>query len=236
MGNDGIAAVEKALVLLDCFKLGAEALSLVALAQALGIHRTMVYRLMSSLERMSHVTRSKSGTYPLGPHLLHLSKLCEQSSHLSPVMEPVLHALAAAARESALYYVTDYGRHLCLSHAEPSGDLHETRLSGISLPLDDTAIGHVLHYWGLGEALHDGMLGLPLFTPGVRDRHTAAFAIPVSGSGGKFMTALTPLDVTSRPEAMRTTGDFIAKQLRAAFELSYKLGANTALCERLYGA
>ena len=61
MGNDGVAAVEKALALLDCFKPGAEALSLAALAQASGMHKTTVYRLMTSLERMRYVIRSESG-------------------------------------------------------------------------------------------------------------------------------------------------------------------------------
>ena len=100
MGNDGVAAVEKALALLDCFKPGAEALTLAALAQASGMHKTTVYRLMNSLERMSYVIRSESGAYSLGPRLLYLGKLYEQSFHLSSVVEPVLHALAAATRES----------------------------------------------------------------------------------------------------------------------------------------
>ncbi|RYP51622.1 hypothetical protein DL770_011039 [Monosporascus sp. CRB-9-2] len=208
MGNDGVAAVEKALALLDCFKPGAEALSLAALAQASGMHKTTVYRLMNSLERMSYVTRSESGAYSLGPRLLYLGKLYEQSFHLSSVVEPVLHALAAATRESASYYVIDHGRRLCLFRAEPSEGLRETRLPGTSLPLDDTAISH----------------------------HTAAFATPIFGSGDKFMAALTLSGAASRLEAARASGDVVTKQLQAASELSRKLGASTALCERLYGA
>ncbi|ANJ75978.1 helix-turn-helix domain-containing protein [Ralstonia insidiosa] len=235
MGNDGVAAVEKALALLDCFKPGAEALTLAALAQASGMHKTTVYRLMNSLERMSYVIRSESGAYSLGPRLLYLGKLYEQSFHLSSVVEPVLHALAAATRESASYYVIDHGRRLCLFRAEPSEGLRETRLPGTSLPLDDTAISHVLRYWGLGEALYDEAPALPLFTSGARDQHTAAFATPVFGSGDKFMAALTLSGAASRLEAARTSSDVVALQLQAASDLSRKLGASAALCERIYG-
>ena len=54
----------------------------------------------------------------------------------------------------------------------------------------------------------------------------------ISGDGLSMADAFP----AARLEAARTTGDFVAKQLQAASELSRKLGASTALCERLYGA
>ena len=47
--------------------------------------------------------------------------------------------------------------------------------------------------------------------------------------------ALTLSGAASRLEAARTSGDVVAKQLQAASDLSRKLGASAALCERLYG-
>ena len=75
MGNEGVVAVEKALSLLDCFKPGAESQSLAMLAQASGMHKTTVYRLMNSLERMGYVVRAQSGNYSLGHLVLYLGKL-----------------------------------------------------------------------------------------------------------------------------------------------------------------
>ncbi len=54
MGNEGVIAVEKALALLDCFRPGDDSLTLTALSQASGYHKTTVYRLMNSLERMNY--------------------------------------------------------------------------------------------------------------------------------------------------------------------------------------
>ena len=234
MGNEGVAAVEKALSLLDCFRPGVESLSLAALAQASGMHKTTVYRLMNSLERMGYVVRSEAGIYSLGHRVLYLGKLYEQSFHLSTIVEPALHALAAATRESASYYVIDNGQRLCLFRAEPSEGLRETRLPGTSLPLDDTAISQVLRYWGLGEAIYDAPPALPLFTSGARDVHTAAFATPVFGAGDKFMAALTLSGAASRLDAARATGEFAALQLNAAADMSRKLGASAGFCEKVY--
>ncbi|MEW6340710.1 MAG: helix-turn-helix domain-containing protein [Pseudomonadota bacterium] len=235
MGNEGVAAVEKALSLLDCFKPGAEALALAALAQASGMHKTTVYRLMNSLERMNYVVRSETGMYSLGPRVLYLGKLYEQSFHLSSLVEPILHKLAAETRESASYYVIDHGQRLCLFRAEPSEGLRETRLPGTALPLDDTAISRVLRYWGLKEPLYETPPTLPTFTSGARDRHTAAFATPVFGEGDKFKAALTLSGAASRLEAAHASNEFDRFQLNAASELSRKLGASAAFCERMYG-
>ncbi|WP_244849251.1 IclR family transcriptional regulator [Caballeronia sp. SL2Y3] len=235
MGNDGVVAVERALGLLDCFRLGKEKLSLAALASASGMHKTTVYRLMNSLERMGYVVRSDDGMYGLGARVLYLGKLYEQSFHLSSVVEPILFALAAQTKESASYYVLEKNQRLCLFRAEPSEGLRETRLAGTSLPLDDTAIGQVIRYWGLHEPIFSEPPQIPLFTSGARDVHTAAFATPVFGPDEEFMAALTLSGPASRLNAARETGELIAPQLQAASDLSRRLGASMAFCERMYG-
>jgi DNA-binding IclR family transcriptional regulator len=236
MGNDGVAAVEKALSLLDCFRLGAASQTLASLSQASGMHKTTVYRLMNSLERMGYVVRSQTGEYSLGHRVLYLGKLFEQSFQFSAVVEPVLYALAAETKESASYYVLDNGKRLCLFRAEPAEGLRETRLAGTSLELDDTAVGQVIRVWGLGEPLFDVPPSLPLFTAGVRDAHIAAFATPVFGAGDKFMAALVLSGPASRLSAVRTARETIAPQLSAAADLSRRLGASARFCERFYAA
>ncbi|SAL82425.1 IclR family transcriptional regulator [Caballeronia terrestris] len=236
MGNEGVVAVEKALSLLDCFKPGAEALSLAALALASGIHKTTVYRLMNSLERMNYVVRSEAGLYSLGPRLLYLGKLYEQSFHLASVVEPVLHHLATTTKESASYYVLEKNLRLCLFRVEPSEGLRETRLPGTAFPLDDTAIGKVLRVWGLHERLFEKPPQLPIFTAGARDQHTAAFATPVFGAGDNFMAALTLSGPASRLEPAYASGSLTEVQLASASELSRKLGASALFCERMYAA
>ncbi|MDR9311349.1 hypothetical protein FEP09_05804 [Burkholderia multivorans] len=120
----------------------------------------------------------RRGTTRSGHRVLYLGKLFEQSFHLSSVVEPALHALAAQTKESASYYVHDNGRRLCLFRAEPSEGLRETRVAGTTFPLDDTAISQVIRFWGLGEPIYDEPPALPLFTAGARDVHTAGVRDP----------------------------------------------------------
>ncbi|CAG9164355.1 IclR family transcriptional regulator [Cupriavidus pampae] len=234
MSNHGVAAVEKALGLLDCFRLGAEILSLAQLSTASGMHKTTVFRLLNSLERMSYVARTADGRYALGPRVLYLGKLYEQSFQLGSVIEPVLQELALATRESASYYVLHGDeQRMCLYRAEPSEGLRETRLPGTILPLDDTAIGSVLKYWGKDDAAARREEPLPWFTSGARDVYTAAFATPLFGAGDKFMAALTLSGPASRLEAADRR-EIARVQLVAARKLSKALGASAAWCEKLY--
>jgi len=76
---------------------------------------------------------------------------------------------------------------------------------------------------------------IPLFTSGARDVHTAAFATPVFGPDAEFMAALTLSGPASRLNEARETYELIAPQLQAASDLSRRLGASMALCERMYG-
>ncbi|AWP34769.1 IclR family transcriptional regulator [Pantoea eucalypti] len=234
MGNEGVIAVEKALALLDCFKPGEESLTLTALAQLSGYHKTTVYRLMNSLERMNYVIRRDNGVYTLGPRLLYLGKLYEQSFHLASIVQPELHALATATGESASWYVMENEQRLCLFRAEPSEGLRETRLPGTFLPLDNSAIGQVLRYWGLNEPLFDTAPMLPLFTSGIRDPHIAAFSVPVFGEGDKLIAALALTGPASRLTQTTCDGGLGKLMKEVASRLSIKSGARKVMCDNFY--
>ncbi|SFO07813.1 transcriptional regulator, IclR family [Candidatus Pantoea varia] len=234
MGNEGVIAVEKALALLDCFKPGEESLTLTALAQLSGYHKTTVYRLMNSLERMNYVIRRENGVYTLGPRLLYLGKLYEQSFHLASIVQPELHALATATGESASWYVIENEQRLCLFRAEPSEGLRETRLPGTFLPLDNSAIGQVLRYWGLNEPLFDTAPMLPLFTSGMRDPHIAAFSVPVFGENDKLIAALALTGPASRLTQSACDGGLGKLMKEVASRLSIKSGARKVMCDNFY--
>lgn len=233
MGNEGVAAVERALRLLDCFCPEKDSYSLTELAQAAGLHKTTVYRLMNSLEKMEYVMRTRSGTYTLGHRLLFLGKLYEQSLHIATIVEPALRELTAATRESASYYVLNQGRRLCLFRVEPAEGLRDTRLAGTSLPLDDASASRVIRHWALQEAGADSGQ-LIHFTAGIRDLHTASFAIPIFGADNRFMASLTVSGPASRLKLAHKSGAFAPPLLETAADLSRRLGASAAFCRQIY--
>ncbi|MBK0091088.1 IclR family transcriptional regulator [Erwinia sp. S59] len=235
MGNEGVIAVEKALALLDCFRPGDDSLTLTALSQASGYHKTTVYRLMNSLERMNYVVRHENGSYGLGPRLLYLGKLYEQSFHLASVVQPELQQLALATHESASWYVIEGGQRMCLFRAEASEGLRHSRLPGTIFPLDQSAISQVLRYWGQNEAVFDENPRLPLYTSGARDPHTAAFAMPVFGVNDKLIAALALTGPASRLVESRRDDGLTQQMSQSAARLSLKLGASKPFCSAQYG-
>ncbi|CAE6850814.1 Transcriptional repressor IclR [Paraburkholderia aspalathi] len=235
MSNDGASTAEKALSLLDCFSPGNERHTLATLTKVSGIHRTTVYRLMNSLERMNYVVRSQVGEYSLGPRVLYLGKLYEQSFHLASIVEPVLRSISAESGESASYNVIENGERLCLFREEQTVGLRETRLPGTSLPLDNTCGSLVMRYWGFGEQLFEAPPQLPLFTSRERDEYTAAFSVPVFGEGNLFKASLTLSGPVARIEAARAENRFDAMLLNAASTLSRNLGASSLFCQSVFG-
>jgi DNA-binding IclR family transcriptional regulator len=234
MSNDGVAAVEKALSLLDCFQPGNDSLSLVALSKASGIHVTTVYRLMNSLERMRYVVRSEAGDYSLDHRLQFLGNLYEQSVPLGAVIQPALRDLAVATSASVSYTVLQDLDALVLFRAEPPEGLRITRLPGDKRPLDKTATSDVLRYWALGEPIFDQAPKLPIFKSHARDAHTAAMSVPIFGADDRFVAALSVSGAASSLEAAYEAGDIARKHLSAASSLSRELGASQSLCDRTY--
>ncbi len=235
MGNEGVIAVEKALALLDCFRPGNDSLTLTELAQLSGYHKTTVYRLMNSLERMNYIIRHDDGTYTLGHRLLYLGKLYEQSFELARVVQPELQALSQASSESASWYVIEGGQRLCLFRAEASQGLRHSNLPGSQFPLDGSAIRKVLRHWGLGESLPEDESTLPFYTSGARDPHTAAFAMPVFGVHDRLIAALALTGPASRLTEDRKTSGISQLMQETANRLSLKLGASKPFCETFYG-
>ncbi|WP_250502126.1 helix-turn-helix domain-containing protein [Caballeronia sp. AZ7_KS35] len=234
MGNDGVAAVEKALGLLDCFEPGAESQSLSALARSTGMHKTTVYRLLNSLVRMGYVMRKHDGHYSPGHRVFYLGKLFERSFRLSVIVEPLLHDLAANAQESASYVILNEASRLCLFRAEPSEGLLESRLVGTALSLDDSAVSQVFRIWALNEAPCKEPSALPVFTADIRETHVADLAIPVFGLRDEFLAALAVSGSSSRLIAARETGILDGLLIDAAYALSLRLGASLSFCNRFY--
>ncbi|MGC2962590.1 hypothetical protein ACPUET_21725 [Paraburkholderia graminis] len=97
---------------------------------------------------------------------------------------------------------------------------------------DNTHSSDVLCYWGLNEPVFDRSPALPIFKSGARNVHTAASALPIFGASGKFLGALTLSGAASSLDAARTDGLYAARHIGAAVDLSRRLGASVALCER----
>jgi DNA-binding IclR family transcriptional regulator len=232
MSNEGVIAVERALSLLDCFGPGKSTLSLAEFAAAVPLHKTTIFRLLNSLERMNYVVKAPGGRYSLGPRALYIGAVYATSFSLEKIVRPELHALGEETRESASFYIETPGGRLCLYRVEPQIGLRDHILAGSVFPPDKSATGLVFEH---KDAHESGMCSdtLPYVTVGVRDPYTSSLSIPVFGTDDKFVGALTLSGPTARINA--SDKQALATHLtRSADRIARALGASQLKRDAVY--
>ena len=232
MGNDGVVAVERALSILDCFTPQAPTLTLAELAARSPLHKTTIFRMLNSLERMGYVVRSREGVFALGPRVLYLGRVYERSFDLAKVVMPVLIDLMNATGESASYYVPQaQGSRLCLFRSQPLEGLHSQVLAGSVMPPDHSSTGRVFKIWD--QLAPRGEETLPFFSSGMRDPYSASWSIPIFGSEDRFVAALTLAGLSERIRKLDAA--HMSTLLReAARTLSMRLGASRQALDLVY--
>ena len=78
--QSGVAAVDRALLILSAFREEDAALSLALLARRTGLYKSTILRLLQSLLRAGYVVRQPDGNYVLGPEPGRLAKIRQVSA------------------------------------------------------------------------------------------------------------------------------------------------------------
>jgi len=192
--RDGVAAVDRAIAIVEAFHDGDTALSLGELARRTGLVKSTVLRLAASLERAGCLQRSDAGAYRLGPALFRLGARYQASFQLGDHVMPVLERLSAATGESASLYVREGDVRVCLHrvHSMRHQLLHFLRV-GTQFPFDTGASGRVIAAFtepgGDGEATREHLVARSV--AGRTIVQTAAVSAPVFDAAGEFLGALS---------------------------------------------
>ncbi len=95
----------------------ASAMTIAELAAALGVHRSIAYRILRTLEDHGLVSRDAAGAFALGPKLAALARGVERS--LQAAALPELTAIANELTMTAFLVVLDHTECVTLSSVEP---------------------------------------------------------------------------------------------------------------------
>lgn len=211
MTDNGVAAVERALAILDCFEAGQESLPLKELADKTGLYKSTILRLAASLEKFGYLRRREDGQFQLGSTLWRLGVLYRNRFDAAVHIRPVLKHLSEATGESASFYVRDGDARICLIRHNSSQAIRHHLDEGTRLPLDQGAAGHLIRAYtdgGHSDTARIKSDGHRL-SLGERDPDTASIAVPVSGPAGAFLGALvisglrSRFDATAREKAIK---------------------------------
>ena len=146
MPNENVAlsqTLDRGLACLDFVAAADRAVSVDTTASALGLHRSIVYRLLRTLEGRHLIERDSDGDYSAGPYLAVLSRGVRRS--LRAAAAPVLANLAEELRMTAFLVVADRDEAVTVDSVEPTSlDAHVAYRPGTRHPIDRGAPGLAL--------------------------------------------------------------------------------------------
>ena len=229
-GAAGVAAVDRALAILDAFTDKDAKLSLAELAKRTGLYKSTVIRLAKSLEKARYLHRSEDGPYHLGSKALTLGAIYQKHFGTAEIVPQTLREIVGELHEGASFYVRDDAQRLCLHHVESRRAVRDTIHVGDRLPLTVGAAGHViLAFSGLtGDKYDEIRRTMYAASFGERDAETAAVACPVFGPEQRFIGALSVSGPRYRIEALGVQA-ILPVLFRHARNLTRTLGGDADL-------
>lgn len=149
MANEGgVAAVERALTILDAFRESDQSLTLTEISKRVGFYKSTTLRLAESLEKFGYLRRLEDGAFRLGPKPLFLGSLYQRHFRLAEFVPPVLRQIAAELNEGASFFVRENDQRVCVHRVESARAIRDVIHEGMRLPLELGAAGHVIMAFG----------------------------------------------------------------------------------------
>jgi DNA-binding IclR family transcriptional regulator len=222
--TEGVAAVERALAILNAFRMDDGPLTLHEVAQRTGLYKSTILRVMQSLIRFGCLQQLPDSTYRLGHTVMRWGSVYRGSLRLDDQVVPVLNALVQSTGEGASFFQREGDVRLCLFRVDPRKMVRDHIYAGQVLPLNQGAAGRALMDVPGDPAnwSHDRVI----VTIGEREPDMAAVAAPVFGPADQVIGAIA----VSGP-AMRFTPEvlpaFSLAVRDAAIQLTQRLGGRT---------
>jgi len=141
----GVAAVDRALSLLACFRGDDYSLTLTEMAKRTGLYKSTALRLSESLVKANYLYRLSDGSYQIGVAAFQLGAIYQRQFKTSEYVPPVLRDIVAELNESASYYVYVDGQRLCLHRVEADNQIiRDAVREGDVRPLEGGATGTIM--------------------------------------------------------------------------------------------
>lgn len=190
--DDQVAAVARALDLLDAFGLDEPALGIGELARRTGLAKTTAMRLARTLEAKRYLVRTEAGLWRLGPSGAWLAARYQMAFDFKGVVQASLHALAHQTGHDTLFFVRERDVRVRLLRVDAGGERSGSPL-GEPLPLERGSPGKViLAFTGKSGKAFDEIRrrGFDV-SVGETYRGVASLSAPVFGAGWSIVGALS---------------------------------------------
>ena len=226
--TEGVAAVERALSILDAFTDQDPQLTLAELAKRTKMYKSTILRLARSLENYGYLVRADDGMFRLGSKLLKLGSQYQRQLHTADVVPAALRAIVDELKEGASFYVRDGDRRLCLHRVDALRSVRDSIHAGDRLPLNVGAAGHVIRAFSGSSGVNFEKIRNQMHAAsfGERDPEVGAVACPVFGLGQRLAGALAVSGPRYRIEALEVK-PILRVLLKHACHLTNAFGGDT---------
>lgn len=191
--DGGVAAVDRALTILDAFTEADHSLTLTEISKRAGFYKSTTLRLAESLEKFGYLRRLEDGAFRLGPKPLFLGALYQKHFKTAEFVPQTLRQVVDELQEGASFFVRDEDKRVCIHRVESPRAIRDSIQEGARLPLTVGASGRViLAFNGESGAVYDKIREQYFASSmGERDPETAAVACPVFSIGQKLAGAIS---------------------------------------------
>lgn len=219
----GVAAVDRALLLLMAFGEGERSVSLRQLTERSGLVHSTVLRMLVSLQHFQLVRRLDDNSYALGPAIPKLNRVFVSSFQLGSVVPQALTALVDQTQESASFHVRQGDKRLQLYRVHSPQPLSASSQVGDVFPLTKGTGGHVmLAFAGVAGALYERVRAERVLSlVGERVPEIAGISAPVFDGGNTLLGVITITVPT-----IRYREELVGQVKAAAIALTAALGGD----------
>lgn len=224
----GVAAVDRAFAIIGAFTHRKPVLSLAEISRSTGLYKSTILRLLGSLEKGLFVVQRADGNYQLGPAVVELSSIYQDSFDLRQFVQPTLERLVEVTSEGASFFVRVGDEQMCLFRVDGNQTIRDYTIRlGDRRPIDKGASSQAFRRFETVQGPYT-VADLVFSSFGTVTPEMAALAAPVFGQGNDLVGVVTLSGPTSRIDEQRaqTLGPQLAEQ---AVTLSRMLGAQSGL-------
>ena len=229
--ESGVAAVDRALSLLACFREDDYSLTLTELAKRTGLYKSTALRLIESLLKAGYLYRLGDGSYQVGVTPFRLGALYQRQFRTTEYVPTVLRDIVKELGESASYYIYEQGQRLCLHRVEANNQIiRDAVREGDLRPLSGGATGMILMAFRGEEGSDMELVRAQYWAASFGGTHPemAAVAVPVFGVQQALAGALSVSGPRYRFEE-KGAESMVPALTRAAVRLTQLLGGDASV-------
>ena len=211
--SGGVAAVDRALTILQTFRPDQLSLSLTDIAKMTGFNKSTILRLNQSLERFEYLVRGADRRYRIGPSAWRLGILFQRELRLEDRVLPLLQELAVQTSETVAFWIpllnSESPMRICFLRIESEHEVAHNFKVGDTMTLVGTGeqklgtAGRVMRAFLYPD--HDGdktIRQAGVFSScAVRDPDVLGVAAPVFNSSDELVGVVSLSAPTSRRDA-----------------------------------